>query len=89
MTDRRPQADSVQVTVGKILGSAAFAAGVRDVREGRPARFDAAFRDDWDYERGRQFAFIAPMTMPLRLGRRLNPAALEILSEALFRHEIL
>jgi hypothetical protein len=84
------QADSVQVTVGRILGSRAFSEGVNDVRKGRPARFDdAAFGDgDWDYERGRQFALVAPLSMPLRIGRRLNPEALKLLGDALFHREI-
>ena len=83
------QADTIGVTPRQIMGSAAFAAGVADVRTGTPTRFDSFGDDDWDYERGRQWAFIAPMSMPLRLGRKLNPEALRLFSRALFRREIL
>jgi hypothetical protein len=48
------QVDAVVVTTRQIMSSAAFAAGVNDVRAGKPARFDGGFADDWGYERGRQ-----------------------------------
>jgi hypothetical protein len=83
------QADTIGVTPRQIMGSAAFAAGVADVRTGAPIRFDSFGDDDWNYERGRQWAFLAPMSMPLRIGRKLNSEALLLLSRALFRGEIL
>jgi hypothetical protein len=83
------QADTIRVTPRQIMGSIAFAAGVADVRTGKPTRFDSFGDDDWNYERGRQWAFIAPMSMPLRIGRKLNHEALLLLSHAMFRQEIL
>jgi hypothetical protein len=68
------QADTHECTIQSIMRCAAFAAGVRDVRAGRPPRFDE-FYDDWSYERGRLWATLAPMSMPLRIGSRLNPKA--------------
>jgi hypothetical protein len=35
------------------------------------------------------FALIAPTSMPLRIGRKLNPEAVLLFSHALFRGEIL
>jgi hypothetical protein len=71
------------------MQSAAFGEGVSDVRAGKPTRFDSFGDEDWNYERGRQFALIAPMSMPLRLGRKLNPEAVLLFSRAMFRGEIL
>ncbi|MFZ0602774.1 MAG: hypothetical protein WAN05_15720 [Roseiarcus sp.] len=84
------QIDTTVTTTRAIMGSAAFAAGVADVRTGRPVRFDN-FEDDnlWGYERGRAFAYLAPMSMPLRRGSRLNFEALLLFSRALARGEIL
>jgi hypothetical protein len=62
--------------------SAAFARGIADFRAGRAPDFDnevdALTGGDWDYERGRQWAVVAPVTMPLKIGRRLNPDAIEM-----------
>jgi hypothetical protein len=81
------QAATIDMTTRQIMASAAFAAGVADVRAGKPTRFDS-FKDDWGYERGRQWALIAPMSMPLRLGRKLNPEALLLFDLAWLRREI-
>ena len=83
------QADTIAVTPRQIMATAGFAAGVADVRTGKPTRFDSFGDDDWAYERGRQWALIAPMSMPLRLGRKLNPEAVLHFSRAMFRQEIL
>jgi hypothetical protein len=82
------QVDAVVVTTRQIMSSAAFAAGVNDVRAGKPARFDGGFADDWGYERGRQWALIAPRSMPLRIGRRLNTDAMRLFERAWLRKEI-
>jgi hypothetical protein len=88
-SERPEQVRTVTVPLERVLGSRAFADGVRDVREGRPARFDYVDRAGaWDYERGRQWASLAPLSLPLRVGRRLNPAALKILEDAFSRGEI-
>jgi hypothetical protein len=82
------QVDTVVVTTRQIMSSAAFAAGVNDVRAGKSARFDGGFADDWGYERGRQWALIAPRSMPLRIGRRLNTDAMRLFERAWLRKEI-
>jgi hypothetical protein len=82
------QVDTVVVTTRQIMSSAAFAAGVNDVRASKPARFDGGFADDWGYERGRQWALIAPRSMPLRIGRRLNTDAMRLFERAWLRKEI-
>jgi hypothetical protein len=55
------------------------------MRRGLP--FDAD-NGDWDYERGRAFGFIAPLDMPLRIGRALNPKAIA-LADAAFARKLL
>jgi hypothetical protein len=77
-----------RVTTRRIMGSCAFAEGVRDVRAGKPTRFDSFGDDDWDYERGRLWALVAPMSMPLRLDRKLNPEAVWLFDLAWLRREI-
>lgn len=69
------QVKTVSVSVTRVMGSPDFALGVDEVRDGHP--FDWR-RDDWDYERGRLFGRIAPIDMPLRNGRRLNPKAVAL-----------
>jgi hypothetical protein len=44
--------------------------------------------DDWEYERGRQFAHIAPLDMPMRIGKQLNPNAVA-LGETAFARKLL
>ena len=57
-----------------------FAFGVADVRAGQAPR--AAYEqwdgnEQWNYERGRQWAVLAPRDMPLKLGSKLNPQAVK------------
>jgi hypothetical protein len=83
------QIDTTLTTTRAIMGSVGFAAGVADVRAGKPARFDSSFDADvWTYERGRLWAYLAPVSMPLRIGRRLNPEALRLFDRAWFAKEI-
>jgi hypothetical protein len=56
-----------------------FARGLNDVRTGK--RFDWTI-DDWSYERGRLLGRIAPATMPLFVGGKLNPTMLKVYSLA-------
>jgi hypothetical protein len=56
-----------------------------EARKGLPFNPD---NDEWDYERGRAFGFIAPLDMQLRIGRALNPKALK-LAEAAFERKLL
>ena len=60
------------------MRSKAFAEGVAAVRQGRARRFDT---DDLDYERGRQWAVVAPMSMLVKIGRRVNPEAVLVFEE--------
>jgi hypothetical protein len=84
MSPRR-QARTHLVTIRAIVASREFARGVAEVREGLPFNPD---NDAWNYERGRCFGFIAPLDMPLRIGRALNPKALK-LAEAAFDRKLL
>ena len=59
--------------------------GLNEVRNGLPFNPD---NDEWNYERGRCFGFIAPLDMPLRIGTRLNPKALK-LAQAAFSRKLL
>jgi len=88
------QAEAEQVattftTTREIMMAASFAAGVADVRAGKPARFDSFSPGAWGYERGRAWALLAPMSMPLRIGRKLNPEAMRLFDTAWLRGEIL
>jgi hypothetical protein len=81
------QADTSETSPEHIMRTPSFKAGVDDVRTGRSARFD--FYRGFEYERGRQWAKLAPPTMPLRLGRRLNPHAVALFRKMLKRGYIL
>lgn len=72
------QVDTHLVSDEKIMRSRAFNEGVADVRQGRAPRFDL---DDWNYERGRQWAVVAPTCMPVKIGRSINRKALLIFME--------
>jgi hypothetical protein len=63
-----------------VMRSPAFGRGVADVRAGRAPRFD--LEDNWEYERGRQWAIVAPRTMPVTIGTRVNPAAISVFLKA-------
>jgi hypothetical protein len=84
MTSR--QVPTHPITIKSIMSSPAFKVGLDDVRRGIP--FDWRI-NEWQYERGRLFAFIAPLSMPLRVGGRLNPKAVALCSAAFKRGLIL
>jgi hypothetical protein len=44
-----------------------------------PIRYDDPIAKDWNYERGRQWALIAPMRMPTKIGHRVNWEAVTLL----------
>jgi hypothetical protein len=81
----RKQARTRSVSIHTIVASKEFARGADEVRRGLPFNPDI---DSWNYERGRCFGFIAPLDMPLRIGRKLNPKALK-LAEAAFDRKLL
>ncbi len=74
-----------QISTAAIMRRAAFGQGVADVRTGAAPRFDD-FSHDWSYERGRLFACVAPMTMPVRnRDGKLNSKALRLCEAAVER----
>lgn len=81
----REQANTRCVSVRSIVAGREFARGLDEVRNKIPFNAD---NDDWNYERGRCFGFIAPLDLPLRIGTRLNPKALK-LAEAAFSRKLL
>jgi hypothetical protein len=72
----RKQVQVVQATLEWIMNEPAFSIGVDDYRAGRPMRDleeeGADTNAQWNYERGRQWAAIAPMTC--RFGLRGSSA---------------
>jgi hypothetical protein len=73
------QVPTISITTIQIMSSPAFELGLSDVRRGIP--FD--WRDGrWEYERGRLFAHIAPLNMPLRIGGKLNSKAVALYDAA-------
>ena len=76
------QVKTVPVSARTIMARKAFRLGFEDQRAGRKPRYDEeqSTNDSWDYERGRQFAIVAPAKMQLRLSgsRRLNPRAVAL-----------
>ena len=81
----RKQARTYKVSIPSIVASREFARGLNEVRNGLPFNPD---NNDWNYERGRCFGYIAPLDMSLRIGTRLNPKALK-LAEAAFSRKLL
>jgi hypothetical protein len=82
MTRVRKQAATRSVSVRSVVGSGEFARGFDEVRNGLPFNPN---NDDWSYERGRAFGFIAPPDMALRIGTKLNPKALALATAAFER----
>jgi hypothetical protein len=61
--------------------------GSTDIRGGK--RFDPDVDDDyWAYERGRLLGAIAPLSMPLFIGKTLNPKAVALFEAAFNRRLI-
>ena len=66
------------------MASSEFRLGFQEARNGIP--FD--WRNGaWEYERGRLFAHLAPLNMPLRVGQQINPKAVTLL-EAAFKRKL-
>lgn len=72
------QADTRAVSTRTIMLSIAFRWGCNDYRAQRPFRDDLPPNWDWNYERGRQFAAVAPRNMPIKVNGRLNADAVAI-----------
>ena len=66
------------VTLEEIMSEPAFALGAADVRAGRGFHPDYASWDDdlqWSYERGRQWARLAPPSVALKRDGRITREA--------------
>ena len=76
---RDEQVPTRGVTITSVMSTPKFALGVADVRAGRPHRSDYDTWDadpQWDYERGRQWASVAPRNVVLKRGSRITAEAL-------------
>jgi hypothetical protein len=83
----------------EIMQTADFARGVADKRSNRPPAFETYnfYQDEsdqaaeakinglWNYERGRQWACLAPPTMALNINGKLNPKAVSLCKSAFDR----
>jgi hypothetical protein len=83
------QIPTTAVTVEWIMSTAAFRRGVADRRAGRPMTYRGKDELDWQYDRGRLWASLAPISMPLRIGGKLNPNAVALYEAAEVRRLIL
>ena len=86
----REQVATVNIGASFFMLLPEFALGVNDMRCGRRPRFDltGSMDQQWAYERGRQFALIAPASMPLRKKGRLNLEALALLVASVDRGDV-
>jgi hypothetical protein len=69
------------VTVAEIMRRPTFALGVADARAGRGIHADYDLWDtngQWNYERGRMWATLAPQHIPLKLNGTINPRAIDL-----------
>lgn len=77
----RHQVKLYRCSTSSIMRHPNFARGLADIRAGR--QFDTLIDDDyWAYERGRLFGAIAPKSMSLFIGKKLNPRALALYEAA-------
>jgi hypothetical protein len=79
-----------------------FARGVADRRNGLPPVYEAYnfYQNEtneaveakmnglWNYERGRQWACLAPPSMPLNINGKLNPKAIALCEAAFNRNYV-
>ena len=75
----RDQVFTVPTTIEAIMRQPTFALGVDDARAGRPYHADYDrwnANGQWDYERGRCWARLAPRDLRLKIGRKVNPEAI-------------
>jgi hypothetical protein len=86
----RDQVRTQVVSLASIMGSESFVLGVEDRRSGTRPQFDRKTvpNEQWNYERGRLWASIAPANMPLKIGKRINPHAAELFRAAVKRRYI-
>jgi hypothetical protein len=69
-------------TIEEIMSSPYFALGVADVRARRGFRADydtwAHANAQWDYDRGRQWATVAPKSIPLKRNGKITREAMRL-----------
>lgn len=80
------QVPTSATSITAIMKSRAFRRGVDDARSHRRPAFDL---DCWEYERGRLFAALAPVEMPVMENGRLHRPAVAICRKAFSRKEII
>ena len=71
------------VTIMEIMASPLFERGVADARSGRgyPPDYDTWEDGEWAYERGRQWATLAPPHVKLKINGKITAAALRLFQE--------
>ena len=75
------QVPTCPTTILEIMSAPHFALGVADARAGRPYRDGYQTwhtNAQWNYERGRQWAIIAPADMPVKVKGRVNDKAVRV-----------
>lgn len=80
------QVSTVTRTIGAVFRTKAFRLGYEEAARGLPLdpeRYHDALDDRWQYERGRQFAFL--FDGDLKRGNRLNVQALHVFGNAIAR----
>jgi hypothetical protein len=80
------QVKTRRTTVLAVMSTREFERGFEDVRRGAP--FDWRI-NSWQYERGRHFAYIAPISMPLKIGGKLNLKAIALYDAAVQRRYVI
>jgi hypothetical protein len=84
------QVPTKDTTCTAVIRSSAFVKGFSEVKKGKPLNYDAYPYDankQWDYERGRQFAFC--FNGALKVGAKVSHAAMVMLSIELHRKSII
>jgi len=77
MSGRHHQIRTRSTTAAGIMRDKRFQRGFADARAGLPPCFDDdVVGQQWGYERGRQFAVVAPRNLKLLVNGKLNPKAL-------------
>jgi hypothetical protein len=77
----REQVSSQEASIEWVMSSPYFEYGVNDKRAKRGFRTaytDWEINDQWNYERGRAWASVAPRSLALKLHGKLNPRAVAL-----------
>ena len=77
------------VTAKSVIHSRVFGVGFKEVLQGKPLNHRVNWNTDqqWNYERGRQFAYycfaIGKPDLPLKINKQVSWAAIDHLSDAI------